>query len=172
MLVLAELDVFAHDLRLDGQFAPAALDETGEHHGSRPAVVEDFIERGADGASGVQHVIHQDQMPILDVHRQVRGADLRVHADTREVVAVERDVERAERFLEFQQPMQALGDPYATGVDADHKRIALEHRAQLLDHARHGGVDVDRHRHGESPGSSLRKACRMVWAATLSRRDL
>src|SRR5512147_2267536 len=111
-------------------------------------------------------------MPILDVHRQVRGADLRVHADASEVVTVERDVERAKRFFEFQQLMQALGDPYATGVDADHQQIALEHRAQLLDHARHGGVDVDRHRHGESPGSSFRKACRMVWAATLSRRDL
>src|SRR3989344_3610328 len=56
VLVLAELDVFAHDLRLDGQFAPAAFDETGEHHGSRPAVIEDFIKRGADGAARVQHV--------------------------------------------------------------------------------------------------------------------
>src|SRR3989344_2326757 len=150
--------MFTDHLWFDGQFASTTLDETGEHDGGRPAVIEDFIERGANGPPGVQHVIHQNQVTFLDVDRKLRSPDLGVHADTGEVVAVERNVERAQRFLEVEQLMQPLGDPYAAGMDTDHERTALEHRLQLLDHARYGGFDIDRYRyrHGLSPGSSFR----------------
>ncbi len=93
LLAGLEPGVQADHVRLDGQLAAAALDQGGQHHRGRAAVVEQLVERGADGAPGLQHVVHQHDVAIVHGHRQVRGAYLRVHADAGEVVAVEGDVE-------------------------------------------------------------------------------
>ena len=63
-----------------------------------------------------------------------------------EVVAVEGDVEGAQRLLVAQFPQQRLGDPDAAGMDADEARpldAALgEMGAQVAGHARQefGGI--------------------------------
>ena len=49
----------------DGQFAMAAVDQHQQLHARRAAVVEQRVERRADGAAGVQHVVHQDDVLAL-----------------------------------------------------------------------------------------------------------
>ncbi len=43
----------------------------------------------------MQHVVYQNDMALVDIHRQIGRLDLGVHADAREIIAVKRDIERA-----------------------------------------------------------------------------
>ncbi len=122
VLLRTQIHVPANHVGLDRQFTAAAFHQYRQHDRGWAAVIEQFIERGADGAAGVQHVVDQDDVPVIDVERQVGRLHLRVHADAGEVVAVKGNVEAAERLLQFQQCMQALRDPDTAGVDADHAR--------------------------------------------------
>ena len=47
-----------------------------------------------------------------------------VHPDTREIVAVERDVQTPWRAADIEQFMQSRGHPHAAAVDADHGGVA------------------------------------------------
>ena len=50
----------AHDVGLDRQLAAAAVDEHAEQDPPRPAEVGALVERGADGAAGIEHVVDDD----------------------------------------------------------------------------------------------------------------
>ena len=66
----------------------------------RPAVVEQLVDRGADGAAGVEHVVDEDDVRAFDIERNVASALAPlVQAALVEVVAVEGDVDGAERLL-------------------------------------------------------------------------
>ena len=73
-----------------------AIDQHRETDRARSAVVDERVHGGADGASGEKHVIHEDDDLVVDGEVERRLADDRRVADAREVVAVERDVERTE----------------------------------------------------------------------------
>src|SRR6185295_13774358 len=47
-----------HDVRLDRELAPAAVDQHAEEDAARAAEVGALVERRAHGAPGVEHVIH------------------------------------------------------------------------------------------------------------------
>ena len=51
--------------RFDRQFAMAAVDQHQQLHDGRTAVIEQRIERRADRAAGVKHVVHQDDLFAL-----------------------------------------------------------------------------------------------------------
>src|SRR5205085_12088688 len=55
------------EVGMDRQLAPAAVDQHCELHLGRAAVVEQFVKHGADRAPGVQHVIEQHDVSIVDV---------------------------------------------------------------------------------------------------------
>ena len=92
----------------------------------RPAEVDDRVERGADGPAREQDVVDEDHRLGLDGERDVRSADHRGPAHA-QVVAVERDVERADR----QRGAVDLGDlrgqavreADAAGAQADERQI-------------------------------------------------
>ncbi len=71
---VAGLHIAAHEFRFDGQFAMAAVDQDKELDARRAAVVEEGIERGADGAAGIEDVIHEDDVFTLDAEGYVGGA--------------------------------------------------------------------------------------------------
>src|SRR5450631_501041 len=50
------------EARLDGQFAVSAVDQHQQLYAGRPTVVEQRVQRGPDGAAGVEHVVHQDDV--------------------------------------------------------------------------------------------------------------
>ena len=57
------LDVRADDVRLDGELAPAAVDEHGQPDPRGAAEVGELVERGADGAAGEEHVVDDHHVP-------------------------------------------------------------------------------------------------------------
>src|SRR5438477_3583052 len=89
----------ADDVRVNRQLAMSAIDEHGEHHFARTSEVDQRIERGAHGAAGVENVVDEHDDLVVDRLRQLRRLHHRLRRDRREVVAIERDVEDAERHL-------------------------------------------------------------------------
>ena len=51
---------------LHRQLAAAAIEQHRQLHPRRPAEVEDLVERGADGAAGVEDVVDQDDVLVVD----------------------------------------------------------------------------------------------------------
>ena len=96
-LVLRGRDVLADVVGADRQLAVAAVDQRRELHARGPAEVEDRVDRGAHGAARVEDVVDDHDRAVLEREVELgREHDRRARAD-REVVAVEGDVERAER---------------------------------------------------------------------------
>ncbi len=109
----------------------AAVDEHGELDARGPAVVEERLDRGADRAAGVEDVVHQHDRPAVEREVELRRADERLRCERRlpaadrDVVAVEGDVDGAERGLDS----GALGDQArepprerdAAGLDPDER---------------------------------------------------
>ncbi len=118
------------------------VDEHGELDACRPAVVEQRLDRRADRPTGVEHVVDEDARLPLEREVELGAAHERLWVERRlpapheHVVAVERDVDGAERRLD----LAALGDERlqppcernAAGMDPD-EREALE-IAGALDH--------------------------------------
>src|SRR5688572_18031024 len=48
------------EVRLDRQFAPAAIHQHRQRDAGRSPIVEQLIDHGADGATGVEHVVEED----------------------------------------------------------------------------------------------------------------
>ena len=90
-------------------------------------MIEQRVQRGARGASGVEHVVHQDDVLVLDVELHLALAHFGPVADGGEVVAIEGDVERADGhfgLLDAAQDLrQALRQRHAAAHDADQPEI-------------------------------------------------
>ena len=89
--------VLAHVIGPDRQLAVTPVDEHGEADRRRPPVIHERIHGGADRASREEHVVDDDHGPAGEVEGQVRALHHWLAGDQREVVAVEGDVERADR---------------------------------------------------------------------------
>ncbi|MNJ65768.1 hypothetical protein D3C77_618060 [compost metagenome] len=128
----------ADHIRADRQFAGIQVEQTHQRHAGRTAIVEQFVEGGADGTTAHQHVVDQDQMLAFDLEWQLRWAHLRVQAVLAEVIAIERNVEGAEGGIAAQFFEQGLGNPDAPGTDADEAWLANVAPGQM-------GTKVDSH---------------------------
>src|SRR5215831_16032126 len=92
-----------------------AVDEDDQLYRARPPEVDERVERRTNRPSGIEHVVHeQDQLAVngewnlgLPDDRLRADGDCRVAA---EVVAVERDVERAARDIVARHVVNRLGD--------------------------------------------------------------
>ena len=126
-LVARGRQVLADVVGADRQLAVAAVGEHGELHPLRAPVVEEGVDRRPDGAPGEQHVVDEDDGAPVEVEVEVRAVDDRLGAGLAavEVVAVEGDVEVAERHLGAgelaDQGVQAAGEDGAAGVDPDQR---------------------------------------------------
>ena len=120
-----------------------------------PAEVRQLVERRADGAPRVEHVVHDAQRRAVDLQRQFGLADDRTRADRLQVVAIERDVEGAARhgdlFPGVDDGGDAIGQLNAATLDADeHQGVgAVGTFDNFMGHASHGalertGVEYDR----------------------------
>ncbi len=149
-LALRDRERRAAVLRADRQLPLAAVDERHQRDRLRPAVVEQLVHRGPDGAAGVEDVVDEEELPVGDVERNLARLHRLVEARLAVVVAVERDVEPAERDLEPELAVQALGEPGAAGVDADHPGRRRDRRLELLDQLRAKGFGVRQLHRGRS----------------------
>src|SRR6185295_877515 len=76
----------------------AAIDQDGELHAFGTAKVDQLIKRRADRASGVKHVVNEYDVAVFDIARKVGAVNNRLGADGRKIVAIQRDVENADRW--------------------------------------------------------------------------
>ena len=119
-------EVLAHEVGTDRQLAVAAVDEDRELDRAGPAELGERVHRGADGAARVEHVVDEHHDPAGDVDGDLGGArgGHRAEAD---VVAVEGDVECADRDLEVLELRdgggEAAGDGETPGVEAHEHHV-------------------------------------------------
>ncbi len=125
-LLARRRDVLADVVGADRQLAMAAIDEHRQADRLRPAEVDERVHRGADRPAGVQHVVDEDDRPAVDARRQLRALDDRLLGDHRQVVAVERDVERPDRDVDAlvlgDGRGDAAGERHAAPLDADEQQ--------------------------------------------------
>src|SRR5689334_3802556 len=132
----------------------AAVDEHRELDRLRTPEVDERVHRRAHRAAGEEHVVDEEDLPAVDGERDVRSLDDRILHAPIEIVAVERDVDDAERHrrpafdLLYLLP-DALGEEDAAGADPDQRElvgslVALE---DLVRDAREGALDRERIHH-------------------------
>ena len=119
MLARLKGDARAINMGVDRQFTPAAIDQDDQRYRARPSIIEDLVHGGTHRTAGEQNVIDQQQVSISDVERQLRWFDGWMNADATEIVAIERDVEFAQRFGKPEPVMESPSDPYAAGAYTD-----------------------------------------------------
>ncbi len=84
-------------------------------HAGRPAVVKQRVQRGTNGAAGVQHVVHQDDVFAGDREIDFGGAVHGLFGNSREIVAIKIDVEEADRDGEILKILDFFGEPEREG---------------------------------------------------------
>src|ERR1700761_1864149 len=118
--------VLADVVGAEGKLAVAAVAEDGELDALGAAIVEERLDRGADGAAGEEDVVDEDDRAGREVEVDVGVADDRLGERARgaDVVAVEADVDVAEGQVGAcqlaEEGVEAAGQDGAAGVDADH----------------------------------------------------
>ena len=132
-------------------------------HGLGPSVVKDGLQRGTDGAAGEEHVVHQHHVLVVKGRGNMRFTDGGPGVQGGPVVAVEVDVQRAERKLAaklfFQHLAEAQGQIDAAPLDAQqHGLFAIavafhDLAGQPVEDAGHFvGVKENGGLHGQLPG--------------------
>jgi len=99
VVALSRGHVLADEVGTDRQLAVPAIHEDRQADGARTPVVDERVHRGADRAAGEEHVVDKDNDTPIDRERDQRLAHHRRVSDTRQVVAVERDVDGAEGYI-------------------------------------------------------------------------
>ena len=102
--------------RFDGQFAMAAVDQHQQLHARRASLIEQRVERRADGAAGIEHVVHQNHVLAGDWERDVGRVQHRLMRDRGKVVTVEIDVENSDRNLAMLQRFDFFARRWARGT--------------------------------------------------------
>src|SRR5581483_7826116 len=117
----------AHIGGLNGQLAMTAVNEHSQLHAARTAMIEERIQRSADGAAGIKHVVADDDIAAFDLEANGAGGDDGTDAGSGKIVAVELDVEHArfDRSLfdgrdELAEP---LGERNSAALDADEGQV-------------------------------------------------
>ena len=106
-----------------------AVDQRDELNRLGPAEIGQRIERGARRPAGIEHVVDEHDGAAVDRERNFGLAHQRRDADGRahQVVAIERDVERADRDLFAGDLAQvggdALRDRHTAAAHADEREI-------------------------------------------------
>ncbi|HEY6893720.1 MAG TPA: hypothetical protein VI258_06115 [Rhodanobacteraceae bacterium] len=118
---------------MNRQLAMAAIDEHREHDCARAAEIDERVERRANGAAGVEHVVDEHHDFVVDRLGKLRRLDHRLRRDRRQVVAIQRDVEDSERnrvpFHLLDLFGDALADRNAAAANADNDQVG---RAAIL----------------------------------------
>ena len=134
-------------VRLDRHLAMAAVDERRQLDLGRAPVVGQRIERGTDGAAREEHVVHEDDVRAVNREAYVAFLKRRVRVEVLEIVAIQRDIERAEGELPIvirrKQREHPLGHLVTAAADADQRDgpaaiFLADHGGEAL----HAGGDV------------------------------
>src|SRR6185503_14276837 len=75
----------------------AAINQYGELHAFGPAKVDQLIERRADSASRVKHIVNEHDVTVLNITRKVCAVNDWLGADSGKIVSIKGYVENANR---------------------------------------------------------------------------
>jgi len=109
----------------DGEFAACAINEDDEADDAGAAEIDEGVECGADGASGVEDIIDEEKGAVIEAEVHVCAAGDGDGMARGEVIAVHGDVERADveggvaREDFGEGGGEALREEFAAGTDAD-----------------------------------------------------
>src|SRR5665213_3595586 len=144
VLAAAGRNHLADVVGLDRKLAQPPVDQHGKPDRARPAEIGDRVERGADGASGVEHVVDEHDGQSGD-----RAANLRLRQLARDVVvAVQVHVQKAElrkRTADLRDlRSEPAGQPLAAAPDPDQQEPVLHVLGldDLVGHARDRPFDL------------------------------
>src|SRR5947209_5634120 len=65
--VLRGLHLPSHECGFNGQLAMSAIDQHQQLHATRASVVKEGVERGSNGTAGVEDIVYEDDVFIVDV---------------------------------------------------------------------------------------------------------
>src|SRR5437867_3850757 len=126
-LPAVHLHLLADNVRLDRQLATAAVDEHAQRNPFGAPKVRELVERGPNGAAGVQHVVHDHHVLAGEIAGDAGLSDDRLRAHGLEVVAIQGDVEGAAGDDHALVRLDLLGDPFgelhAAPLDADQDQL-------------------------------------------------
>src|SRR5579862_7782088 len=126
----------------------AAVDQHTERDALGAAEVEEAVHGGADGAAGVQDVIDEDEVHLVDSEANVRGLQNGVSCNLREVIAVKSNVQSAYGDVDAVDAAHGLGDAlgqrHAAAADTDQREMlgATAFLDDLMGEAAQGAVDL------------------------------
>jgi hypothetical protein len=126
----------------DGQLAVSAVDKDGKLNAGGAAVVDEFVECGADRASGEKDIVKEDDVGAFNREGEVRPADGGDGAEVVEVVAVEGDIEGAERGVASagaEDVIDATAEDGTAGMDSNEGQGTIGMR---LDDLRRDALDL------------------------------
>ena len=104
-------DIVADVVGANRQFALAAIDQHRELNRFGPSEIGQRVERRAHRAPGVEHVVDQHDAGAVERERDVAADQARVARRAAPVVAIRRNVERADRHCALAAFGHRLGQP-------------------------------------------------------------
>lgn len=105
----------------------ASIDEDTHADTARPAQIEKAVHGGAGGAAGVENIIDQNEILVVDEEWNFRGLDHGLRSDGGKIVAIEGDIERADGHVDMREALDRFGEAlrewHAAATYADQREI-------------------------------------------------
>src|SRR5688572_18557395 len=130
------LDDLADNIGVDGELSAATVDQNGERDARRSAKIRQFIHGRAHRAAGVEHVVHDHDVAAIEAERKAGLSYDGTWPNRLQVIAIQRDVERApcdaSTFAFVDESGYPLGQLDAAALDADKDQVIRSRKK--LDH--------------------------------------
>jgi len=97
-------------LRLDGHLAMPAVHQHAKLHAPRAPKIKQAVHRGADGAAGIEDIVHQHQVHVVHGKGNVRSLKNGLRRNFGEIVAVKSDVQRPDSHFRPVYPAYPFRD--------------------------------------------------------------
>src|SRR5260370_16214216 len=107
---VAGLNGAANVLGFDRHFAMAAIDQYAKRDALGAAEVEEPVHGGADCATGIEDVVHQDEVHAVNAEGDVRRLQDGLGSNFGEIVEVKSDVQRADGNVDAVNAAHGSGD--------------------------------------------------------------
>jgi len=117
----------AGEIRLNGELPMPSIRDDQQLNDSGSAEVDDGVERCTNGSAGVEDIVDEDDARTSDSKGKVGLADHRAWESFERVVAIEGDVDHAERdvrtSIDVETFLQPFGNGDTPGMDADQGNV-------------------------------------------------
>src|SRR5271170_964810 len=110
-LTMRCLDILAYVIGANRNFALSAIDQHRELNRLRTAEVRDGVERGTHGSPGIQHVVNQHDPLGVQRKRNIAAEQPWIAGQALAIVAIGRNIKRADRNLALTVGAQLDSDP-------------------------------------------------------------